>query len=423
MSLDGRITNSQMQALKDCPRKAQLAYQLGIRTLKDAKPLRIGSAFHLAQDLFAQSKLGQIDLNEDAIVRGVLDKYEEFAPDGGAAQEEIQDFYIEKEILARMLAGYRWRWSEVDKGVHFIATERNFSIPLVNPETGRASRTFTLDGKIDKILGLGKIQIIREHKTTTGEIEPDKEAGHKYWLRLRIDSQISTYMIAAKVEGYDPRDVEYDVVRVPKVEPIMLTQRDTKVLVETGEYQNKFRGDESFTSINMNMAGWPMMSDVQMKEWREERVFVVDGDTTDGQFIVTVDGEQVEAKKGAKYDQNGSFAIRESTEMFGQRILADMGRRPNHYFQRKTIPRTPEDLEEHMYGTWAMAEYFRRCKDNDLWPRNDRHCLAYGQCQYFPLCTGGFSPRKFKAGEQELPEGFRIVEDVHQELLEDAGIE
>lgn len=417
--MDQRLTNSQMRTFNQCPRKAQYAYQLGIRPVQTPRPLRIGSAFHLSLDLFAKSRLGHIDLTYPAIVRGVLDKYDEQRPGGGSTDEQKRDHEIEKEILRQMFEGYLWRWKDQDAELRIVSTEQGFEVPLVNPKTGRSSRTFVLAGKLDKIIAVGSTYQIQEHKTTTGEIDPSTDIGQRYFQRLRIDSQVSTYMIAAKHLGYDPKDVLYDVIRVPTIEPHWLTQGETKTLLETGEYRCKLvRGDEQTTSINMDTDGWPMMDDLQLKVWREERAFVVESKERGEDLLVTIDGEEVDAKKGAKYDANGSFAIRESISMFGKRILADMVRRHERYFQRRAIPRLESDLVEHMYGIWALAEQFKLYRELDLWPKNDSQCLSFGVCPYFGPCTSGFDPRKFKNGEQELPDGFIVVDDVHQELLE-----
>ena len=258
--MDQRLTNSEIQAMQDCARKAQLAYQLGIRPKAVSRPLRVGSAFHLGLDLFAQSMSGAIDMSLEACEAHVISKYDEHEPGGDPNSREHYEWEIEREILARMLAAYRWRWREADSSIRYLATEEAFDIPLVNPETGRSSRTFTLAGKIDKIISFEGNTEIMEHKSTTREIDPSTDLGQKYWQRLRIDGQISTYFIAAMAQGYKPKDVLYDVVRIPTIEPCLLSQRDTKVLKKTGEYLYTFRGDDKPTSINMNQSSCESMS-------------------------------------------------------------------------------------------------------------------------------------------------------------------
>ncbi len=48
-----------------------------------------------------------------------------------------------------MIIGYAAYWG---KPTGIVAVEQTFKIPLVNPETGGTSRTWTLGGKVDAIV-------------------------------------------------------------------------------------------------------------------------------------------------------------------------------------------------------------------------------------------------------------------------------
>jgi hypothetical protein len=63
------------------------------------------------------------------------------------ALETTDPFIRAKE--GAMLIGYAARW-RAPKG--FIAIESTFRVPLINPETGAASRTFSLGGRVDAIV-------------------------------------------------------------------------------------------------------------------------------------------------------------------------------------------------------------------------------------------------------------------------------
>jgi hypothetical protein len=94
-----------------------------------------------------------------------------------------------------MLRGYDARWLEDTVLYDVLAVEEEFSTPLVNPETGSASRTWTLGGKVDAIVrekATGRVLLV-EHKTTSEAIGP----GSEYWRRLRIDAQVSIYFDGA----------------------------------------------------------------------------------------------------------------------------------------------------------------------------------------------------------------------------------
>jgi hypothetical protein len=100
-----------------------------------------------------------------------------------------------------------------------MSVEEEFSFPLLNPETERASKTFVEAGKIDGILrcrSTGAIKVL-EHKTTSEGID----AGSDYWERLAMDGQISKYVMAAVVQGgHDVRSVVYDVAKKPGQRPL-----------------------------------------------------------------------------------------------------------------------------------------------------------------------------------------------------------
>jgi hypothetical protein len=91
------------------------------------------------------------------------------------------------------VCGYQWRWAGARLEV--VATEQAFRVPLVNPATGKATPTFELAGKIDGIVRLedGRLAV-KESKTCSEDLGADSD----YWRRLRIDHQITLYMLAAR---------------------------------------------------------------------------------------------------------------------------------------------------------------------------------------------------------------------------------
>lgn len=226
-TLDPRITNSQKQCAMTCLRKHQLSYVLGIRQDEDAKPLRMGKAFHLGLECYGNGE------TPDSAVLSAVKEYDERAPASFSTVEAQTDWLVEREIVARLLTGYFWRWAEMDAQMKVLAVELSFEIPIVNPATGRSSRTFVFAGKIDKIVQMpdGSTIGVMEHKTTGSDLDPTGD----YWKRLRIDAQISGYMLGARSKGFDVQTVLYDVARKPS---IRLKQKET---VE--EYGERFSAD------------------------------------------------------------------------------------------------------------------------------------------------------------------------------------
>ena len=106
-----------------------------------------------------------------------------------------------------MLRGYHLRWSD-EPGIVVLDVEREFVAPLVNPSTGASSKTFERGGKIDVMARIGEDDTIIEHKTSS----EDLSAGSIYWQRLRMNTQVASYMVGARALGYTPRSDMFDVL-------------------------------------------------------------------------------------------------------------------------------------------------------------------------------------------------------------------
>ena len=120
------LTQSAMRSYRSCPRKFQLRYVLRMRPVKKAETLTTGHSVHSALDVYRRT--GDVDAAKAAL--------------------ETTDLYIRAKEEA-MLLGYAARWG---KPTGVVAIEQTFRIPLINPETGAASRTFSLGGRVDAIV-------------------------------------------------------------------------------------------------------------------------------------------------------------------------------------------------------------------------------------------------------------------------------
>jgi hypothetical protein len=110
-----------------------------------------------------------------------------------------------------MLRGYDARWGE-EMATRYIvlAVEAEFRAPLINPETGAASRTWQRGGKIDAIAHdtQESRDLVVEHKTASEDISP----GSAYWKKLRMDGQVSGYFLGADALGFKAEACLYDVL-------------------------------------------------------------------------------------------------------------------------------------------------------------------------------------------------------------------
>jgi hypothetical protein len=127
------LTQSAMRAYRSCPRKFQLRYVARIRPIKKPETLTTGHSVHAALDAFRRTG-GDIDAAKKAL--------------------ETEDLFVRAKEEA-MLMGYAARWG---KPTGVVAIEQTFRIPLINPDTGAASRTFSLGGRVDAIVSADSAQ-------------------------------------------------------------------------------------------------------------------------------------------------------------------------------------------------------------------------------------------------------------------------
>lgn len=331
------LTNSRMSCARTCLRRHCLRYEYGLRAERDALPLRIGSAFHAGKEAD--------DLGIDAIerVRGFeLDPYEE-------------------ELVVRMLMGHRWRWEKDEYEV--IATEQGFELPLRNPETGAPTPNWRIAGKIDRIVRLADGRLaLQEYKTTSDDIAP----GSDYWVKLRLDQQISLYFLAAREMGFDVQTIVYDVTRKPTLRPSKL----------------------------------PVLDDNKMK------------------IVLDADGARVRTKDQKKWRESADSAAGhvlqtriETPDEYGERINEEIALWPFHYYQRVEIPRLEQDLEQFRHELWWQQRALREAQLTGRWFRNSSACVTTTYtCEYLGICEQNLT------NESPAPNGFVKVENIHPEL-------
>lgn len=357
------LTHSRMSTAKSCLKKHWFAYELGIRPDVSRGPLRVGSAVHLGLDLLAQGQdlvdaCEAIRLNYAEIPQRVLDT------------DTVDEWMIECETCVQLLSGYYW-WYRVEGGgmaiAEILASEQQFCIPLRNPETGRPTPNWSLAGKVDKIVRLTDSRVaIMEHKTCGEDLSPDSD----YWKRLRLDQQISLYVIAARELGYDVQTIIYDVVRKPMIDPLSI----------------------------------PLLDADGLK-------IVLDAD---GQRVYLANGKPRQA--GDKEKGWVLQSRRQTAAEYGDRLAEDIRTRPEFYFARQEIPRLNSDLDEFQAELWQQQQSMSDCKRLGRWFRNTNACLHPWRCDYFDLCCNGWS--EFDG----IPGGFVKLEHVHPELPELAAV-
>lgn len=266
---------------------------------------------------------------------------------------------LEAETVLRMVHGWAWRWQ--NDGLKVLHSEHTYHLPLPHPTTGRCLNRWRTAGQIDGIVQRedGSVWLL-EHKTCGEDISPDAV----YWDKLHIDLQLSNYYMAAKKLGHDVQGVIFDVLRKPDIRPKQVPLRDADGL--------KVVLDQDGNRV-MKADGKPRQSGDVEKGWSVETVL-------------------------------------ESIEDWGARFTADIYERPDHYFARRDVVRFDHEIHEARVDMYQTAKVVTQCRKADMWPRNDYACTARGRCPYLSFCSG------YEPLDQDVPDGFEIVSDVHPEL-------
>jgi hypothetical protein len=128
---EGLLTQSSIRCYRSCPRRYYYRYVRRARPLMDdAAPLRIGTMFHKALEVWWRT-------GGDALA--------------ALATLDVAENKYERAKMRAMIIGYHARW---DKPPPTEFVELFIETPLVNPETGGVSRSFRLGMKLDCLADL-----------------------------------------------------------------------------------------------------------------------------------------------------------------------------------------------------------------------------------------------------------------------------
>jgi len=219
------LTNSRRTCFLSCPRKHYFMYELGRRPVSESRALVFGTMFHRALELWWLGAAG----NVDGVIELVI----------GAKDTSEPDHYMVAQLRA-LLDGYHAAYAKDRANYSEVAAEQGYIAPLINPETGKESRTWQLAGKIDAVAVIDGKQIIIEHKTTSDSVAPESD----YWPRLSIDGQVSGYIAGAPAIGANPAYCLYDVIHKPAIKPHKATPEDKRTYNKNGDLSAKCRAED-----------------------------------------------------------------------------------------------------------------------------------------------------------------------------------
>ncbi len=225
------LSNSAIACYRACPRQFKYQYVQKRRTRRGSEALRFGSFFHCGLNAW-WGAVGDAAVKLEAALLAMRARAD-------ANPEDADPFELVK--AEELILGYSVRWG--DAGYETIAVEKEFDVPLVNPETGHASKTYRVQGAIDVVAKKdGKLYQV-EHKTTSSDITP----GADYWRKVSaLDPQVSTYLMAARAAGYTLDSCVYDVVRKVGLRPGKATPEESRKYTKDGLlYKTQREHDET----------------------------------------------------------------------------------------------------------------------------------------------------------------------------------
>lgn len=247
-----------------------------------------------------------------------------------------------------LMRGYDSRWRTPDFIV--LAVEQTVCADLYNPATRARSRTFEVAGKLDMVVERNGRRTLFDHKTTSDDI---KDPASPYWRQLVIEAQPSHYALLEWLNGRKVDEIVWDVLKKPDIRPKNLSKKDREWTVNSRHY-----------------------------------------------FGLRVSDQSIEEMEHTE---------RETLEMYEYRLAYDCTtERPDHYFQRRTIPRLDADVHEHAVELWDYAQEIILARRLNRHPRNSGACMNYGRpCVYLGICSGHDDPQSDR---------WRRKEQVHKEL-------
>ena len=249
---------------------------------------------------------------------------------------------LAKAKAAALMSGYDLRWRTA--GYVTVAAEQPYHLPVINPDTMAASKSFTQVGVIDALAELDGRTFAVEHKTTSEDIA---DPNSSYWRRLTIDSQVSKYALANWQSGNKVDGTLYDVIRKPTIRPKKLAAADRKGITSLGTYCHGTVSDQTQSDV---VAGLET----------------------------------------------------ENAELFGLRLAADVIERPEFYYARRMIQRLDGEILEWAADLWDLSQDLLATKRRGRWPKTSAACMSFGSpCEFLGLCSGHDSVDSDRWGKRQ----------------------
>ena len=191
------LTYSSIQAFKSCRKRYQYRYEIGIEPAERPIYFSLGSAVHVGLEHIYRGS------NQFEIENAINIYFAKNAPSNDDI-ERLNEWDSSRRMAHAIIDRYRENYKE--ERFQIIETEKQFCLPIVNPETGSASQTYQIMGKIDGIARENGHLWIIEHKTTSA-------ISNQYKKGLTLDAQSILYVDAMERVFNEPvQGVIYNVL-------------------------------------------------------------------------------------------------------------------------------------------------------------------------------------------------------------------
>lgn len=197
------LTHSAMSQFKNCRKKYQFRYEMGLVPKRRKASLDLGSAVHKGLEIYYQGETITEAIQEAVETLSDIDR-------NGWTQEDFDKESVQKALVEAMLGGYANYFNDREQ-FEEIKPEVDFAISLINPETNSPSRTFIHGGKSDGLFKRNGQWWLREFKTAS-------QVGQNYLDRLKLDTQITSYVEALEHDlGINIVGIIYTILKKPSI--------------------------------------------------------------------------------------------------------------------------------------------------------------------------------------------------------------
>ncbi len=375
-----KMSATSIGCFKSCPKRYFFRYILGLSPIEDSDALRVGTNYHRVQEIY--------DAEPGGVCECVIDHDNEQWPDGNCTlcegtgvnpqdpmdavirhlnerysvpplSKTVEEWEVEKITILYTLIGYRWYYEQCDSVYEVESLEQSFDIPLLSPITG-AKLQGRLRGKIDRVFSAGNNRFVHDYKSTSKAIDPDSS----FWSHLTLDTQTRLYTYAAKQLGLGMCGVLYDAWHKPGIKPKKLSQGDSK----------KFVGDGMYCGEKFEV------------------------ESASGPADYTINGVSGSFELGKK---EGTFAIRETPQMYGARLLQSIYEKPEFYFARKEVVHHSTSIEAFEWELFNVYHNIRSMTLHNRWTHHEHECEATFKCPFIEFCYNNI-----EIGPDECPDNF-----------------